>query len=186
MNAVEENEEEAQVNTIYRCRHWFERNDYRSLRPNILNEQFALAELALQEETKFLNLLGQDEWPLNMEVVKDNLLRTTVRDEELSSNEGNTTDIMPALWKSFVRLYPGRARGIEEEKKRIEDNSSSDDEAEPDSTTPDKPDTEAEALTAADIQRRAEEEAERKEAERQAKLRCTADTFLQELSLIHI
>ena len=66
MNAVNENAEEAQVNTIYRCRHWSKDNEFRSLRPNVVNEQFALAKLALQEEAKFLKLLGQDEWPSNM------------------------------------------------------------------------------------------------------------------------
>ena len=56
--------------------------------------QFKLSILALEEEEKFLRLIESDEWPPHMETTRENVLHTTLRDEELTSNSGNDNDIL--------------------------------------------------------------------------------------------
>ena len=97
MNAVKEGDQEAQVNAIFRTRHWCEVNDFRALKPSTLNDLFLSAKLALYEEHKFLQFIGQDNWPTNMETTRENLLRTTTHDSAIEENKGNTTDILPVI-----------------------------------------------------------------------------------------
>ena len=52
-NAAKEDLEDAQVNTIYRVRHWSARNNYRSVNSDILSDQFQLAILALRRARNF-------------------------------------------------------------------------------------------------------------------------------------
>ena len=60
MNALRDNDEDGQIITIFRLRHWCEWNEYRSAKPDTVNEQYKLAKLALDEEGKFLQVVGQD------------------------------------------------------------------------------------------------------------------------------
>lgn len=187
MNAVKDKKEDAQVNTIFRARHWCEYHDYRSVNPMTLSEQFDLAKQALYEEQKFLALLNQSVWPKNMETTRENLLMTTVYDSELHSNRGNTgaNDILSPVWKCFKRLYPARAKGIENqmENKRsgVPDSSSS---------AVDEPPIAAEVpsnnnvhsqVSEEEKKKQEEERARRKLAERHASMRAKADRYLKEI-----
>ena len=114
MSAIADGKELAQVNTIFRMRHWSELHRYRSVQSKVVSEQFMLAALALKEEEKFLRIIGETEWPEHMETARENVLRTTMCDEELRSNDGNDDDVLPAIWSCFKRLYPAKAKAIQE------------------------------------------------------------------------
>ena len=114
MNAVLDDQVEAQVNTIFRLRHWSEMNRFKSAQHTVITEQFNMSILSLKEEQKFLSLIKENEWPAHMENTRTNLLHTTLCDSELQMNSGNDKDILPSLWRNFKRLYPTKARNIEE------------------------------------------------------------------------
>ena len=86
---------------------------------------------ALEEERKFLAAIGEESWPENMNTNKENLLRTTVYDEDLESNSGNDSDVLPELWESFRRKFPGIAKGIEARKKNKQATSNGNSESDP-------------------------------------------------------
>lgn len=188
MNAAREGDHDAQINSIYRCRHWSEVNNFRSVKPSVLNEQFQLAKLAIEEQRKFLTLLACDEWPADMGTIRENVLRTTVCDKDLTSNQGNATDVLPILWKSFKRVYPGRAKGIElaqkekeERDKRGQDTSSETPPTPPTPPSEDQP--EGSSSNSEENLKRSEEEEKRKEIEQQMKLRASADEHLKEIGI---
>ena len=179
MNAIKDDEEQAQVNTIHRARHWCETNNYRSIKPTVLNAQYQPARLALDEECKFLQLINFEDWPENMETTRENLLRTTAFDVELSANAGNTTDILPKIWSSFKRTHPSIALGIE--KDRIAEQGASRDaseETEQPPCPPDEPTGDDNNESEEESRRLAEEEEKKKEEVRRANLRSAADLYL--------
>lgn len=48
-----------------------------------------------------------------METIRTNVLRNSLRDEELTSNKGNNSDIFPCTWKNFKSLFCAMTRLIE-------------------------------------------------------------------------
>ena len=110
MSATSNGLEVAQVNTIYRLKHWSERHKYRAVQANVVTEQFSLAVSAIKEVDRFLDFIGREETYNSMNSVIDNVLRTTECDDELSSNKGNGPELLPSLWDKFRRLHPGKAR----------------------------------------------------------------------------
>lgn len=186
MNAVRENDEEAQINTIYRARHWCEENHFRSVKPTELNALFLCSKRALYEEEKFLKFINQRSWPKNMETTQENLLRTTTHDIALKANEGNNTDILPVIWKCFKRLYPSRAKGLEEKETATSKGSEEEertDEQEKESQPPpelNKP----EEISEEEKTRLLEEEAKLREIERRVKLRTEAERYLKEIGVV--
>ncbi len=181
VNALKDGEEDAQVNTIYRVRHWCELNNYRPVKSCVLNEQYNLSRLALNEEYKFLKYIGAEKWPKNMETTRENLLRTTSYDENLMSNSGNNSDVLDKIWNSYKRQYPGDALALEKRDMQAsspgtEDETSS---APPPPPPPPAPDANTDdASSDEEAKRRAEEEERQKENERRAELRSTADKHL--------
>ena len=67
------------------------------MKSTVLNEQFQFAKLGLAEERKFLVAIEQETCPERMETICENLLRTTICDSDLETNQGNTTDVLPTL-----------------------------------------------------------------------------------------
>lgn len=115
MSAVANGYEQAQINSLYRIKHWSELHDYKSVNSKTISEQFQLSILALKEEDKFLSAIGEDDWPRNMDTAKENLLCSTVCDKEIQANCGNDDDVLTSLWVCFKRLFPGKARALEEQ-----------------------------------------------------------------------
>ncbi len=115
MNAVLDGLDLAQVNCIHRLRHWCESNNFKRAQSKTVIEQFNFSILSIKEEEKFLRIIGRDDWPSHMDTVKENLLRTTLCDTELAMNSGNGNDALPSIWRSFKRLHPAEARGIEDQ-----------------------------------------------------------------------
>ena len=119
MNALKDGHDAAQTNTIHRSKHWFEQNDFKSVKPAPLTQLFTISKKALIEEVKFLKAIGQTNWPSDMKINRENLLRTTIYDTEIESNAGNGSDKLPELWTCFRRKHPGTANGIEAALKKV-------------------------------------------------------------------
>ncbi len=180
MNAVLDDQEEAQRTCIYRLKHWCELNGYKPVQSKTVIEQFNLSILSLKEEEKFLKIIESDEWPKNMETTRQNVLCTTLCDQELSLNSGNGNDILPTIWKSFKRLHPGMARGVEEtlsSHSPPESNEKENEESAEDPPTPPKPDT----IEANDEEKRRKQKEE--EHKRKMILRQEADKCLSECKI---
>lgn len=178
MNAMNDGLEDAQVNTIHRLKYWSEANQYKSAQSKIVVEQFKLAVFALQEEAKFLKYINEDEWPANMDTTKENILRTTVLDQELNSNNGNDTDILPSILRCFTRLYPAKAKAIELQKDSI----TSDIETQPShpSTEKEKDQPSSQGVDESELMRVEEERKKKQEMEEARNKRRRADEYLSE------
>lgn len=187
MNAVRDKEEEAQVNAVHRARHWVEMNDFRALKPTDLNVQFILAKLALYEEAKFLVYIDSTSWPANMGTTRENLLRTTTHDKSLKANEGNTTDVLKDVWDCFKRLYPGRAKGIEERENASSGSVTGDEQEEESNVVPEvMPDKDDDVNEMSEEKKRQllEDEVKKKEVLRQANLRKSAESLLNDIGIV--
>ena len=74
MNAQSDEEQEAQINTLYRAKDICFLNNLKTVQYTSITEQFKMAQLALAEERKFLMYIGSDEWPSEMNTIQNNLL----------------------------------------------------------------------------------------------------------------
>ncbi len=182
MNAVLDGHEDAQVNTIFRLRHWSEHNRFKPAQASLVTEQFNLSLLALKEEEKFLSLINEERWPSNMENTNENLLRSTIFDNEIRLNSGNDKDVLPSIWRSFKRLYPTKGKIIEESLERQVDHTEHDEE----DTPPSPPDDQTNFNDENDEEKRHEEELRRKKEkiinECNGK-RSAADDHLKEIGI---
>lgn len=114
MAAFKDGNEAAQLNCIYRMKHWSETHKYRPVQTKVISDQFDISCPALKEETKFLQLIYEGDWPNSMSTVIHNRLRITLYNAEIEGSAGNDTGVLESLWKSFKRIYPAKGRSIEE------------------------------------------------------------------------
>lgn len=109
MNADTEFEIQAQVNTIHRAKEEFEPTGFKPVQHSFISKHFRLSLLAMKEEQKILKFTSLDSWPRGMKIVKENLLRSSLMDKEVESNNGNElsiiTPILKALKLSSMKLF---------------------------------------------------------------------------------
>ncbi len=106
MTAKHKYGEAAQVNTIYRAKDLYQRRNFsKSIQPEEISKQYDLSISAIQEEKKFLNYISPDKWPVEMDVLRHNLLRSVQLDEEIERNHGNK-DVLPSILKAYKRHFP--------------------------------------------------------------------------------
>ena len=106
MNANTDTDIQAQVNTILRARTICRNNGFKAVSAKVISSQYTLAKLAQEETIKFLNFIAPDPWPKELNVVRDNLLTSTVLDEEVEVNKGNSDCVIPALLECYQRNFP--------------------------------------------------------------------------------
>ena len=97
MNAGDTFGEEVQINCLYRIKEICEMNSYKTVQHDEVSKQSKLAMDALLEEKKFLEYLDCKSWPVGLETVRINLLRSTVLDKEVEENRGNDSVILECL-----------------------------------------------------------------------------------------
>lgn len=121
-----------------------------------------------------------------MITTRENLLRSIIHDVQLESNSGNKTDVLDVVWQCFKRLFPARAKGIEEKNNSTDnsdgdDSGGKDDDDNSDENVPDPPseDTPSEE----DLKQIAEQEARKKELGRREKLREASDSHLNDIGI---
>lgn len=59
--------------------------------------------------------IEKEEWPKEMEVMLDNMLRTTLFDVDLSKNSGNNTDVLDCVAESLKRQFPSKLDDMRKE-----------------------------------------------------------------------
>lgn len=192
MSACSNGLEDAQVKTIYRMRHWSELHNYKPVQGKVITQLFDLAVSAIQEEEKFLRFIKEQEWPPNMETTKENLLRGTLCDKEIQLNRGNDTDVLDTIWKCFKRLYPARAKAIEEDvhsaSNESSDGESTEDSGESSNLSKEDPpvppdDSGSNPDSENDNEQERSREKERRERDRIIQLQSNADAILSNLGV---
>ncbi len=96
--------DKVQINTLYRVKDLYALNGYKTVQHEQVTEQYKLSLDALLEEEKFLKYLKADKWPAGTTTIRQNLLQSTVMDEELVANRGNDTVILDTLRSSLLRI----------------------------------------------------------------------------------
>ena len=107
MNAAEKFGEEAQINTLYRIKELCEMNNYKTVQQDEVSHQSKVAVDAILEEKKFLQYLDCSTWPIGLETVRVNLLRSTVLDKEIEQNRGNDSIILECLRNALSSVDRG-------------------------------------------------------------------------------
>lgn len=90
-------ERKAQVNTLYSILDLSEANYFQTVQHIEVTAQFKNSCDALKEEEKVWEYLGANEWPPDMHTVRRNLLCSSLFDNELSVNKGNTFTILETV-----------------------------------------------------------------------------------------
>ena len=106
MNAAEPIEVRAQGNTLHRAKEYCLLNGLKTVQYSVINSQFKMALLALEEERKFLDYIGSDEWPPQMSTIRNNMLRSTLLDDEIEGNKGNEHTVLKSLRQSLLSISP--------------------------------------------------------------------------------
>ncbi len=106
MNAKHVKGEKAQVYTIYRVQDLYKQRSFsRSIQANEVGRQYELALYSIEEEEKFLKFISPDEWPKEMNTIRQNLLQTVQLSEEVLLNHGNK-EVLPCLLTAYKRHVP--------------------------------------------------------------------------------
>lgn len=78
--------------------------------------------------------MGKDIWPVEMDIIKINLLRTTLLDEQIKSISGNDLTVLPSLRQAFMSVILALATKRDEElRELLEKDSPSDEDQDEDS-----------------------------------------------------
>lgn len=64
---------------------------------------------ALEEKQKFLKFMGEAEWSMEMDALKQKLLGCAKLDEKPHQDQGNYQNVLPTLLQVFQRQYPAKA-----------------------------------------------------------------------------
>lgn len=70
----------AQIKTIHSCLHHFSVNHFKPVQPTIVSTLCQNTVHALVEENIFLAFMENDKWPVELEILPDNLLRMSTMD----------------------------------------------------------------------------------------------------------
>lgn len=105
MNASGEDEERAQLLTIFRARDVCQDNMFKPVRHDMISKLFQLSLDAIKEEKKFMVFLSPSNWPEEMAILRSNLLRSTILDTEMESNRSKK-GLLKSLQDSFRRHFP--------------------------------------------------------------------------------
>lgn len=116
MTAVEVHGElgvKLQIFTMYCVKEVFKLRNHKSVQPEEISEQFAMAVISWTQHNRFLTYIGCEEWPEELRKVRDNLLNTPVFDEELKQIEDDAYSILPSLKAAYRRKFPVNAGMVE-------------------------------------------------------------------------
>lgn len=105
-----------QINALHRVREicWAERMSSKTLGKKsaskgittpLLDKQLSLAILSYREVQKFEVFLRSKEWPRQLLVERENLMRTSKMDTEVMQNSGNEDVLLPSLLKAYERFF---------------------------------------------------------------------------------
>ncbi len=98
--------EENQALALLRLKSYARENDYRTCTGVQLDEFYVRARRAAGEIAKFNDFLENEPWPLALKTLHENILHTSMFDDEILLNEGNSTELLPSLLEAYKKAYP--------------------------------------------------------------------------------
>ncbi len=108
MNGKHKNGERAQIYAIYRAQDIYKQRCFsKAVQPDELGKQYELALYSIEEEEKFLTYIYPDKWPVEMQNVRYNLLKTVQLSDAVSLNHGNK-EVLPCLLTAYKRHLPAQ------------------------------------------------------------------------------
>ena len=97
------------VNALMRCQYLAINEGLKSVSGTRLNDEVKNAIAARREAEKMSIVVGSEEWPPELEIVRLNLLQTTKLDEQVRNNTGEDLTILPRLREIFEAHHGRRA-----------------------------------------------------------------------------
>lgn len=98
--------DEDRVNALHRAQYFATTNGFKGISAEKLDRFTVAAISARKEAEKFSVLIGGDRWPSQLNVMKNNLLRTTKFDDEVQRNLGNDSELVQALVDIYKSHFP--------------------------------------------------------------------------------
>ena len=121
-NATTKREVEAQIHTLHRAREEFE-SHFKPVQHAFISEHYKRSLKALNEQDKFFKFTGLKSWPTSMKIVRHNLLRSFVMDEQVDSNDGNDLSVIvkiqSAVKRSNMKLYDKMMSNIKKAQEEV-------------------------------------------------------------------
>lgn len=112
MSALGDGVEEAQMHRVHCTRHWLKLSRYQPAQSRKITERSNFSILPFEEEQTFLAFNNIGAWLQHMEKAKGNLLRTMLRNTELTSNSGSDGDVSPLVRCYFKGHYAGKEAAL--------------------------------------------------------------------------
>ncbi len=98
--------EQVQLHCLHRAKDLSEMNEFKSVKCSELTKMVKFCSLAVIEDEKFKRFIEDETWPREMQDLRNNMLRTTLLDEELELNSVNETSIIPKLLEVYRKHFP--------------------------------------------------------------------------------
>ncbi len=95
----------AQINTIYRAQTVSLENGFKPVQHETISKLYQMACDASIEVKKFEDFIFPDKWPSEMITLRNNALRTTILDDEMELNRGNSK-LLKSFMDSYKRHFP--------------------------------------------------------------------------------
>lgn len=108
MNATGVDGQRAQISTIFKSRDVCKSNQFKPVKHTDITRLFHLSLAAINEEKKFLRFLEPQMWPVEMKVLRENMMRSTILDRSINDNQGKA-DILEPLIDAYKRHFPASA-----------------------------------------------------------------------------
>ena len=97
---------ENQCNTLHRVKVISASISYKCVQPEIVTTQLALSKYARIEQEKFFTFHEEQQWPRELDKVKDTLLRDITLDNKISENKENEFTLLPFILGRYKALFP--------------------------------------------------------------------------------
>lgn len=76
-----------------------------TVQQTIVNKQYKISINIIEDANTFLKYLHKAYWPENMNAIRDNLLRSTILDEEIMSISGNSHTVLQSVKAALKICY---------------------------------------------------------------------------------
>lgn len=68
---------------------------------DVVSEMYKVVQLAIEKKKKDLSYICEQKWPLEIMTACENMLRTTIFDEELTESASNEDDVLINYFDTF-------------------------------------------------------------------------------------
>lgn len=124
LNATKTTDDD-RINVVHRMRYLSRtQQSFKGFSSSEIDAQTKLAILARELVLDFKKFLGKENWPDEMEHLRNNLLRSTMMDEDVESMADRRNELFPILKNSYVSATGARGRQLLRQHERSRQNAS--------------------------------------------------------------